>query len=225
MARAGLRPRDDVGLPSQRQPGPDSERFDQMADGKGTEETRRNASWRHTREDQADAATYRRSDSRDDNGSTRLYDAAPGIRRDRPADAAGMGERLQYLAAWPLTRTMTPPRRLALCSRRELLLSLAPLAAGLPGAADGRLDRLAIVSRHDPVLHRPDPRSPLSVGNGEFAFTADITGLQSFAELYEDAVPLCTQSQWGWHSFPALSGLGASDLRLETFDTYGRPVG
>jgi hypothetical protein len=107
-------------------------------------------------------------------------------------------------------------------SRRQLLLAAAPLAAGLTGALNGRLDHLAIASRHDPVLHRMDPRSPLSVGNGEFAFTADITGLQSFAELYESTLPLCTQAQWGWHSFP---GPGASDLRLEIFDTYGRPVG
>lgn len=120
---------------------------------------------------------------------------------------------------------MIPPRRFAPCSRREFLLAAAPLAAGLAGAASGRLDRLAIASRHDPVLRRLDHRSPLSVGNGEFAFTADTTGLQSFAELYENTVPLCTESQWGWHSFPSLAGLGASDLRLEIFDTYGRPVG
>ncbi|HEY1205645.1 MAG: glycoside hydrolase family 65 [Bryobacteraceae bacterium] len=116
-------------------------------------------------------------------------------------------------------------RKWTLCSRRELLLALAPLAAGSARAANGRLDRQAIVSRHDPILHDVDPRSPLSVGNGEFAFTADATGLQSLAELYESTFPLCTQSQWGWHSFPAPSGLGASDLRLEMFDTYGRPVG
>lgn len=112
-----------------------------------------------------------------------------------------------------------------LCSRRELLLAVAPLSAGLARAANGRLDRHAIVSRHNPVLHSVDQSSPLSVGNGEFAFTADVTGLQSFAELYESALPLCTQSQWGWHSFPAPSGLDTSDLRLEMFDTYGRPVG
>jgi len=112
-----------------------------------------------------------------------------------------------------------------LCSRRQFLLAAAPLATGLARAANARLDRPAIASRHDPVLHQVDPRSPLSVGNGEFAFTADVTGLQSLAELYESTLPLCTQSQWGWHSFPAPSGLSASDLRLETFDTYGRPVG
>ncbi|MBZ5579720.1 MAG: glycoside hydrolase family 65 [Acidobacteriia bacterium] len=92
-------------------------------------------------------------------------------------------------------------------------------------AAAGKLDRRAIVSRHNPTLHDLDPRAPLSVGNGEFAFTSDVTGLQSLADIYERNVPLCTQSQWGWHSFPMPAGLHVSDLRLETFDTYGRPVG
>lgn len=97
---------------------------------------------------------------------------------------------------------------------RRRFLAAAPLVAGLANASSGGLDRRAIVSRHDPVLHDVDPRSPLSVGNGEFAFTADVTGLQSLWERYENAVPLCTQSQWGWHSFPASAGLHASDLRL-----------
>ena len=39
-----------------------------------------------------------------------------------------------------------------------------------------RIDRYALVSRHNPTLRRPDPLSPLSLGNGGFAFTADITG-------------------------------------------------
>ena len=68
-------------------------------------------------------------------------------------------------------------------------------------------------------------RSPLSVGNGEFAFTADPTGLQTFPEPYESQMPLCTQSQWGWHSAPNPTGKGASDLRLTEFDTFGRKVG
>jgi protein-glucosylgalactosylhydroxylysine glucosidase len=97
------------------------------------------------------------------------------------------------------------------------------LAAAGMGLAT--IDRRALVRRHNPVLTGIDPRSPLSVGNGEFAFTADVTGLQSLPDLYEKNVPLCTLSQWGWHSFPAPDGLGPSDLRLENFDTYGRPVG
>ncbi len=36
---------------------------------------------------------------------------------------------------------------------------------------------------------------------------------------------MCTQSQWGWHSFPLPKGLSVSDFRLEPYDTYGRKVG
>lgn len=43
--------------------------------------------------------------------------------------------------------------------------------------------------------------SSLSVGNGNFAFTVDVTGMQSFPDAYAKGVPLGTQSTWGWHSF------------------------
>ncbi len=64
------------------------------------------------------------------------------------------------------------------------------------------IDRQALVSRNNVTVTTPDSLSSLSVGNGNFAFTADITGLQSFPEHYTQGVPLGTQSQWGWHSFP-----------------------
>lgn len=105
-------------------------------------------------------------------------------------------------------------------SRRELLL----FAASAPAWAQVSIDRHSLVARHNPVLRTIDPRAPLSVGNGEFAFTADVTGLQSLRSVYARRVPLCTQSQWGWHSFP-LDGLNPADFRLEMFDTYGREVG
>ncbi|MBS1824347.1 MAG: glycoside hydrolase family 65 [Acidobacteria bacterium] len=87
------------------------------------------------------------------------------------------------------------------------------------------MNREALVRRHNPVLQAVNPRSPLSVGNGEFAFTADVTGLQSIAPAYEKGIPLCTQSQWGWHSVPIPEGLTPEQLKLEMFDTYGRQVG
>ena len=46
-------------------------------------------------------------------------------------------------------------------------------------AQDARIDRLALVTRHDPVLRTFDVESPLSVGNGRVAFTVDATGLQT----------------------------------------------
>jgi hypothetical protein len=105
-------------------------------------------------------------------------------------------------------------------SRRAFLAAVPVALAAQPG-----LNRRDVVSRHNPTLHALDPRSPLSVGNGEFAFTADPTGLQTFPQPYESQMPLCTQSQWGWHTVPNPTGKGASDLRLAEYDTFGRKVG
>jgi hypothetical protein len=60
-----------------------------------------------------------------------------------------------------------------------------------------KINRLALVNRHHPVLKKIEPLAPLSVGNGEFAFTCDVTGLQTFPDEYKNAMPLCTMSQAG----------------------------
>lgn len=87
------------------------------------------------------------------------------------------------------------------------------------------IDRSMLVNRHSPVLRKLDPLSPLSLGNGEFAFTADITGLQTFPRDYERAMPLCTMAQWGWHTAPLPRSLDLKAFRLTQYDTHGRPVG
>ena len=87
------------------------------------------------------------------------------------------------------------------------------------------INRAALVTRHNPILRQLDPLSPLTLGNGEFAFTADVTGLQTLAREYENAMPLCTMSQWGWHTRPAPQGLDTRGLRLTQYETYGRKVG
>jgi protein-glucosylgalactosylhydroxylysine glucosidase len=113
-------------------------------------------------------------------------------------------------------------------SRRHFLTGLAvtgSLAQSDFGLSPQRkLERAALVSRHNPVLRKLDPLSPLSVGNGQFAFTADITGLQTFPQEYEQAMPLCTMSQWGWHT-TSVRGFDRSAFRLTQFDTHGRQVG
>src|SRR2546425_5736729 len=86
------------------------------------------------------------------------------------------------------------------------------------------IDRKALVNRHNPALRNFDPLSPLSVGNGEFAFTADITGLQTFPAAYEKSMPLCTMSQWGWHTTPSPGGLDQNSFRMTQFDAHGRSV-
>lgn len=108
-------------------------------------------------------------------------------------------------------------------TRRSVLT--APLALGAADAAGGRIVREALVKRHNPHLTALDAMAPLTVGNGEFAFTADVTGLQSFPESYAKGIPLCTQSQWGWHSVPLAPGLKLEDYRMTEFDTHGRKVG
>src|SRR5579859_6368658 len=105
-------------------------------------------------------------------------------------------------------------------SRRHFL---AAVPVGLAAQSGPRIDRRAVVVRHNPTLTAIDPRSPLSVGNGEFAFTADPTGLQTFPTLYDEHMPLCTLSQWGWHTTP--NPIGSSEFRLTEFDTFGRKVG
>ncbi|MDG5786719.1 glycoside hydrolase family 65 [Evansella sp. AB-P1] len=85
------------------------------------------------------------------------------------------------------------------------------------------IDRKKVVERNHPVINKLEPLSPLSVGNGEFAFTADITGLQTFPESYE--MPLGTQSHWGWHYTDSSTKHRLKDLSLDSYETYGREVG
>ncbi|MBN1648806.1 MAG: hypothetical protein JW874_12300 [Spirochaetales bacterium] len=65
-----------------------------------------------------------------------------------------------------------------------------------------RIDRKALVRRHCIIRREHNPWSPLSVGNGEFAFTADFTGFQTFLPEKPGTTPLCTMAQWGFHSYP-----------------------
>lgn len=85
------------------------------------------------------------------------------------------------------------------------------------------IDRKALVRRHNPILTTIDMQSPMTLGNGEFAFTADITGLQSLSD-YAGVSPLCTMSHWGWHSEPDCDGrmYTFKDLALTRYDCEGR---
>jgi hypothetical protein len=98
-----------------------------------------------------------------------------------------------------------------------LLLAVA-LYAAVAGGAPGPIDRQALVRRHQVVLTNADPRQVLQVGNGEFAFGADVTGLQTF-------LPAHTMSHWGWHTAPLPPGKQPGDLKLVEYDVHGRKVG
>jgi len=83
---------------------------------------------------------------------------------------------------------------------KRLVCIVAALAPSLSIAAP--IDRHALVVRHNPTITAIDRSAPFMVGNGNLAFTADITGLQTFQDQYSALVPLMTQAQWAWHSFP-----------------------
>jgi len=85
------------------------------------------------------------------------------------------------------------------------------------------IDRQSLVNRHHIQVDRFDTLASLSVGNGEFAFTVDATGLQTFPEYYERGIPLGTQSQWGWHSFPNTNGYHLEEA-LKEYDFHGRKI-
>ena len=105
------------------------------------------------------------------------------------------------------------PSFITLC----LLLS-APLHAA-------PIDRHALVTRHDVQLHQFDVNNPLSVGNGEFCFTVDATGLQTFPEAFAETTPLGTLSDWGWHTIPNTNGWSIDAFQFKEFpDLNGRPV-
>jgi protein-glucosylgalactosylhydroxylysine glucosidase len=102
--------------------------------------------------------------------------------------------------------------RHAIASRRR------PMATSSAEVVDRR-DR---VSRHAPVVRTFDAFSALSVGNGSFAFTADATGLQTFADDYKE-IPLATQAEWGWHSYPNPARYRTEDASV-LYDAHGRKV-
>jgi hypothetical protein len=89
---------------------------------------------------------------------------------------------------------------------------------------DSKIDREVVVKRHNIVLEELNPMSPLTVGNGDFAFTVDVTGLQTFGDYYyKNGIPLETLSNWGWHSFPNKENFTLDDA-CEGYDFHGGKV-
>ncbi len=110
---------------------------------------------------------------------------------------------------------------------RASVIVVALTCAGtlFAAAAPGKIDRQALVSRHNPHLTSADPWAPLSVGNGQFAFTADVTGLQTFNDHYQqNGIPLETQARWSWHQNPNPSGYKLADAD-RPFTHYGKTIG
>jgi hypothetical protein len=80
------------------------------------------------------------------------------------------------------------------------------------------IDRRSVVARHDVILTEPDAQVPLSVGNGDFGCTVDISGMQTFTAFHDPALAgdrlvtnTCTQATWGWHEMPNPDGYTLAD--------------
>ena len=86
-----------------------------------------------------------------------------------------------------------------------------------------KINRFDVVSRHNVKINKIDSLTSLSVGNGNFAFTVDATGMQSFPDAYANGVPLGTQSVWGWHSFPNTEHLKIEEAQ-KTYELEGRKI-
>ena len=69
-------------------------------------------------------------------------------------------------------------------------------------AGEPRIDRHALVTRHN--IEWNDLRGQIPLGNGEFCFNADATGLQTFGGN--------TMSHWAWHSFPLPAGVAPDQI-------------
>ena len=97
------------------------------------------------------------------------------------------------------------------------------LLVGFSSLAQSPINRQAVVSRHNVVITQADTLASLSVGNGKFAFTADVTGLQTFPEYYQNGIPLGTQSEWGWHAFPNTENYRVEES-YKDMESHGRKI-
>jgi protein-glucosylgalactosylhydroxylysine glucosidase len=115
--------------------------------------------------------------------------------------------------------------RVRLIVRYSLILAVAAfvVCGCSPDVETGRINREQLVTRHQVKVYGIDTLTSLTVGNGQFAFTVDFTGLQSFPELYEKGIPLGTQSEWGWHSFPNEKNY-SFDESLKNYKSHGREI-
>ena len=106
--------------------------------------------------------------------------------------------------------------------RKSIALIYFSLIPGFVFSAT--IDRQALVTRHNPHLTQIDTRSPFTLGNGCFAFTADVTGMQTLSDLYEKTgIPLQTMARWAWHIAPNPKGYKLEDA-FEWIDTHGKLI-
>ena len=106
---------------------------------------------------------------------------------------------------------------------KKIAIYLSIFCVGFSSLNAQKIDRKKVVQRHNVVNTKADTLSTLTVGNGKFAYTVDITGMQSFPEYYKNGVSLGTQSEWGWNSFPNTKDYKFEEtLKAYDFNNDGR---
>jgi protein-glucosylgalactosylhydroxylysine glucosidase len=117
-------------------------------------------------------------------------------------------------------------RRIGGLSAFSSLVFLLVLSISFSEPGGRTIDRKKLVRRHLPRIFTPDPLGPFpfTVGNEKFACTADVTGLQTFADFCEKSIPLlATRSEWCWHTIPNSHNYVLEDA-TEYWDVNGRRV-
>ncbi len=87
-----------------------------------------------------------------------------------------------------------------------------------------KIDRKALVGRHNIVITEPNNRTSLTVGNGKFGYTVDVTGMQTFPMYYREEQSLCTLAEWGWHKYPMPEHLKGVEYQYRMYKAGDRMV-
>jgi len=103
------------------------------------------------------------------------------------------------------------------------LLPLVIVLISISCDKEAKIDRFALVARHNVHNSVIDSLNSLTVGNGRFAFTVDVTGLQTFPEFYSRGISLGTMSEWGWHTGLNPENYNLSDV-YRSYRVHGRDV-
>lgn len=75
--------------------------------------------------------------------------------------------------------------------------------------ATSSINRQKVVQAFNVCRNGSSSTTPLQVGNGNFAFGVDVTGLQTFH-------PFSSMSAWGWHNFSLPTTLNQTSVDGET---------
>ena len=107
-------------------------------------------------------------------------------------------------------------------------LATLPAADAPQPAAETKIDRHAVVTRHNVTLTSfgvdvpRNKQSVLQVGNGHFALGLDVTGLQTF--MLHGSFSHATLSDWCWHTAANPEGYRPEDTWIEVASGGGRTV-